>query len=188
MGRWMPESQEYYEQFFGEHKWSPAAKYHQDPYYNYLGWIYPDKDCPAKLYVVSSKYTGENSGFDCSVDDGFSLYFPSEEIIEKLKLTWSGQDAEFIDDQGMLAAFDPTVRSQGPDSLLVRKDLIETLNEREGITLCWTIIGEQRAFDSAMSSRFNHRNNIHGAYVFKDGNIDGFTKTSVELIDDKEIE
>ncbi|TDA64110.1 ATP-binding protein [Sulfuricurvum sp. IAE1] len=190
MGRWMPEAQEYYEQFFGEHKWSPAAQYHQGPYFNYLGWTYPGKGCPVLLHVVSSKYTGENSSFDCSIDDGFSLYCPSEEIIEKLKLTWNGEDAEFLDHQGMLATFDPTVRSKGPDSLLVRKDLIETLNEREGITLCWSIIGEKRAFDTEISSRlrFNHTNYIHGAYVFKDGNIEGFTQTSVELIDDKEIE
>ena len=126
-----------------------------------------------------------SSGFDCSIDEGFSVYCPNEELISLLELNWNGRDAEFIDQEGNLSVFDPTVRLNGPSSLLVRKDLIEKLNQNQQMTLCWKLIGEKRVFETKLSSQINYTDCISGAYVLKNGQIEGFYKTNLESFDEE---
>jgi hypothetical protein len=77
-------------------------------------------------------------------------------------------------DHGSLIAFDPSVRSQGPRVLLVRRDAIVDFLELQGLTLFWTLLGEKRSIGGSMSHRdYKGRLEINGAYVLRDNAIRG---------------
>lgn len=47
-GRWMPEEPDIHGMFLGEHAWSRACAYFQDPWFRDEGWTSP-QDCPVKI-------------------------------------------------------------------------------------------------------------------------------------------
>jgi hypothetical protein len=170
----MPSPPEVYQMFMGEHCWSPAANYFEQPYYGDDGWTQPDHGCPAKIRVMSMGYSSAISGFDCSVDDSFQLRLPSSDVMSGLGLRWSGHDADFMDADGRLAAFDPTAHSDGPSALLIREDLLTEFLARDGFTVIWIITGEKRIFGPGFNSAHHESLQLSGAYMLQDGVLDGF--------------
>jgi hypothetical protein len=67
----------------------------------------------------------EASGFDCSIDESYTLRLPTSELVAGLRLGWSGNGADYLDAAGQLAAFDPTTHTNGPNALLLREDLLK---------------------------------------------------------------
>ena len=84
-GSWMPEQLDASQAFLGEHHWSPAARYFQRPYYGDNGWVKPKEECPAQVRVATMEYRKESTGFDCSVDENFSVHLPGPELMDGLK-------------------------------------------------------------------------------------------------------
>ncbi len=148
LGGWMPDIGSTRGMFLGEHPASSAAVYFQNPYYSNDGWIRPRKDCPVSVLSPAAWYASEISSFDCSVKDNFSLHIPSKQVMEAMKLKWSGRNAEFLNDVGHLSAFDPAAQSNGPNAFLMnRRELTDHLAERQ-LGICWVIIGEKQVLQS----------------------------------------
>jgi hypothetical protein len=182
-GRWMPESPEYYEMFLGEYGWSPAAQYFQQQYcrdHGDDGLVQPNHDCPVKLKLITLKYLSESGGFDCSVDETFSLRLPIFNIVKLVGLKWSGDAADYFDQEGNLAVFDPTAHENGPTALLFREDLFREFLAREKLTVCWSVIGEKRVIGAGFSPRDQEALHISGAYVLDENGPVGFLKYKPE--------
>lgn len=139
-GRWMPESHILHDVFLGEHGWAEA--------FNHLKgepeWRRPERhNCPVEVLPYAVEYGAGDSGFDCSIDQGYTLQIPHPEFVRKLGLKWSDEAADYVDSEGNRAAFDPTAHEGGPRALLVREDLLERYLSEEGLTLIWAVIGEK---------------------------------------------
>ena len=156
-GRWMPEPLGVYSStiFLGEYAWSPAFKYFIDSLdsdYDGEGWSEARGKCPVPLVPASFRYSAEGGDFDCSIDDGYSLALPPENFVKALGLKWTGNGADFIDEQGRIVTFDPTAYEDGADVLLIREDALKRFLKEDDIALCWTIVGEK------MVAGLNHAN------------------------------
>lgn len=183
MGRWMPDPPHATRMFLGEHGWAPASRYFQNAYYGDDGWTQPGQGCPVRLRQVAVEYLKESSGFDCSVDDGYTLRLPAEELMTKLGLHWAGRGADFTTSSGQLVAQDPTAYAPGPSSLLLRVDAMQDLQRGEKLTLCWAVLGEKR-FLSAWHNNSHHPElRLSGAYVLDGTKLRGFVKRMLDEYD-----
>jgi hypothetical protein len=180
-GRWMPSPRASHELFLGEYVWSPAARFFECPYYGYDGWTQPGNDCPAKLCVASSEYFAESRGFDCSVDDGYTLHLPSSELIRLLGLRWNGSGADYVDAEDRLSACDPSAHSMGPGVLLVRQDSLVRALQQEGLTICWAVTGQKQVL-LPMRDEVGRVPTLRmsGAYVLKENGLSGFLNCMFE--------
>ena len=179
-GCWMPEPPVVYRMFLGEHVWSSASRYFQKPYFGDDGWAQPDRNCcPLKLQMVAFEYLKEASGFDCSVDESYTLRLPASYLVNGLGLQWSGAGADYLDAEGQLAAFDPTAHDNGPTALLLREDLLKEFLTREGLMLCWTVLGEKRVIGAGHTPGYNFSLRITRAFVLSDNGPVGFLSDKV---------
>jgi hypothetical protein len=182
-GRWMPDPPQVYRMFLGEHGWAPASRYFQDEYYGDGGWTQPGHECPVTLRQVAVEYLKESSGFDCSVDDGYTLRLPAEELMTKLGLHWTGRGAEFTTSSGQLVAQDPTASAPGPSTLFLRADALQDLQQREQLTLCWAVLGEKRVLSAGGNGPHHPALRLSGAYVLDGGKLKGFVKRMLDEYD-----
>jgi hypothetical protein len=144
MGRWMPESHESFQMFLGEFFWSPAFRYHNIPYFSRSSWTSGRQNrIPREVLVTTDQYMQESSGFDCSIDESFSIYLPSQFLVDQMKLKWNGVEGYFFNQAGHLIAFDPSIREAGPIACLINREaLIKFLNQN-GYDILWTFLGEK---------------------------------------------
>ena len=173
--------------FLGEHPASSAAGYFQNPYYSNGGWVQPGRDCPVSVLSPAVWYSSEISSFDCSQTESFSLHLPSKEVVEAMKLKWSGRDAEFLNAAGNLSAFDPAARSKGPNAFLMNwLELADRLADLK-LGICWVITGEKQVLHSDLDqTRSPGRLRISGACALsttKEG-LEGFLQCKVEQWDE----
>jgi len=146
MGRWMPESHEFYHVYLGEYPWAPAFFHHYIPYYHHDGWTNRtrDKKIPAKILVTDDKYLSSGSSIDCSTNKGISVKLPAKFIVDEMNLVQSYIDGRFFDKKGDLVAFDPSVFDDSmPRHVFVRKDKLSDFLKRKGYVLFWTLLGEK---------------------------------------------
>ena len=173
-GRWMPDAPEVYRMFLGEYGWSPAFKYFSQPYYGDDSWTQPGHDCPVKIRVAGFKYMQESNGFDCSVEAGFTLRLPAIDLVNGLGLRWSGQAADYIDSKGRLVAFDPTAHEAGPTALLIREDILRDYLNRNGLSICWVVLGEKRVIEPGYEPANLKNLRISGAFSLGQKGPSGF--------------
>jgi hypothetical protein len=179
-GRWMPKAPEVYGMFLGEHGWAPASQYFQNEYFGDSEWTQPGQKCPVKVRSVAFEYKREGRGFDCAIDEGYTLSLPSVELLRRMDLRWSGRDAEFITRSGALAAFDPTARGEGPTALLLNEQIVREYLQKEKLTLAWAVLGEKRVLSPGYESGLHATLRMTGAYVFGSGELVGFLKCLVD--------
>ncbi len=168
-GLWMPEASVVYRMYLGEHGWAPASQYFND-----AGWTRPGNDCPVDVKVITLKYLQEIGGFDCSLDDSFTLRLPASELVRSLEMRWNGNGADYLDTDDKLAVFDPTAHEKGPVALLLREDFLKEFLAREGLTLCWTIFGWKQAVGAGHPPKYQNSLRMSGAYMLRDNDLKGF--------------
>lgn len=173
-GRRMPEPPVVYPMFLGENGWSPASRYFQTLYFGDDSWKQSDIGCPFELRTVAVKHLSEDSGFDCSIDESYTLHLPASYLVTGLGLRWNGDCADYIDGEGKLAAFDPTAHGEGPTALLLREDLLNEFLAREGLMLCWTVLGEKCVIGAGYSPEYRVSLRMTGAYVLGGKGPNGF--------------
>lgn len=174
--RMLPEPPTIYGMFLGEHGWALAARFFQQPGYGDDGWIQP-QGCPVRLRMIAVDYLREARGFDCSVDDSYTLRLPNSELMSGLKLEWTGCGPEFRDNAGRIAVQDPTAFAEGPTALLFRQDLLEDFLTRERLNICWIVRGEKRVLSPGFGNGPYHPElRFSGAYTTAAGRPVGFVK------------
>ena len=146
--RRMPKSPKIYpsEMYLGEYGWSPAFekfKKSQDSSQNARIWVNAESDDSFAAQPAAIGYIAESNTFDGSIENSYSLRLPNEDYIAGNALKWAGKGADFVNSQGDLVAFDPSVDEDGPGALLLRKDLLLDYLAQEGLALCWEVIVER---------------------------------------------
>jgi hypothetical protein len=180
-GEWMPGPPGLERQFIGEYQWSPASRYFQKSYFGDDGWIEPDQDCSVKVRTVAAEYFRETGGFDCSIDETYTLRVPISELIVGLGIQWTGVGADFVDSAGRLIAQDPTVNAEGPSALLLREDALREFLARNELTICWAITGEKRVISYTHGrGKIYPSTRISGAYMLGEGKPIGFVKYMID--------
>jgi hypothetical protein len=175
-GRWMPDPPEIYQMFLGEHSWSAASRYFQK---SYDGWIQPDHGCPLKLKTAVIEYRREGSTFDCSVDEGYTLRLPGPDLMNGLSLQWRAPGATYVNSRGECVAFDPTAQDDGPTALLIDEQTLYDFLNREGLAVCWAVLGEKRVMGPGLTSHEYASVEISGAYLLTKNGPKGFLNCSI---------
>ena len=160
--------------FIGEHGWSPAFS---ETLATSFEPTTPTSSggaaCPTGVRVAAVEYQARATEFDCSVRDNYSLSALAPALIQTLGLRWSGQGADFVDQSGNLAAFDPAAHEYGPPGLLLREDLLGEYLERTGLALVWTVNGEKLAAPPGPDWRWDGFLRFSGGYQYTREHFEG---------------
>lgn len=145
---WMPEAKEHYQMFNREFYWSDTYTFFQNPYYGYEEWseihTYGLKaGYTHKIGLTTSEYYWE-SEFDYSKEDSLRMNKPSNILFEGLKMRYSEKEGHFIDKDGEVICFDPSIYYESNSYLMVRKDKLLQFLSENNLTLCWTLLGEKQ--------------------------------------------
>ena len=167
MDRWMPESHEQTSIFLGEFFWTSAFKYHQS-------WTRGDsRSLPCKVLVTADEYLQER-GYDCSIEDTISMYLPAKWIVDKMNLSWCGEEGCYSNRVGHLVAQDPSARTAGRGALLMNKCLMSEFLECEGYRIVWTLLGQKSIRSNwKKGDYFPGRLELSGYMRMRDGQLSG---------------
>ena len=160
--------------FLGEFMWSPAFQSLIQSYKEISGWTALEAGCPVAAQTATLDHRTESSSFDCSVDEGFTLQLPRQQLVAGLGLEWSGNGADYVECNGKLAAFDPTAHEAGPSALLIREDLMKKYLSDQGLALCWIVQGEKLVLPGRLTRNEFYKAQIAGVYVYADQRPEGF--------------
>ncbi len=167
MDRWMPESHEQTSIFLGEFFWTSAFKYHQS-------WTRGDsRSLPCEVLVTADEYLQER-GYDCSIEDAIYMYLPAKWIVDKMNLSWYGEEGCYSNRVGHLVAQDPSARTAGRGALLMNKCLMSEFLECEGYRIVWTLLGQKSIRGNwKKGDYFPGRLELSGYMRMRDGQLSG---------------
>jgi len=166
MGRWMPESNSFYETFLGEY---PNSIAFEDLKGDYNIWTKSGRgngDLSIPVVVTDDSYLNEFT-LDCSHNGSVSVKLPCKWLMNKIGMKHKYLDGRFYDKKGSLIALTTSIFEENfPLSLLIdKKELIDFLN-KSGYTIFWTLLGEKQLIGGSLSGKdFVGRLEISGAYT-----------------------
>jgi hypothetical protein len=193
-GRWMPEPHESGSLYLGEYGWSPAFRHSFSDCLDGGDWVRPiwtpphgqdGVECPGVVRPASFTFLSGSNGFDCFTKESYALRLPHLGFIKYAGLQWSGDAADYYDNNGELAAFDPTAYEDGPSGLLLRRDLLDRYLAENGLALCWVILGEKMILGGSMTEGYQGRLKISGAYRYTTDSPVGFLNYDVDIPGDE---
>ena len=80
--------------------------------------------------------------YDATKENTISRSVPCAELIEMMNLSQQEEDGFYYDSNGILAAFD-TDLTQGVNSVVVRKDILDVFLDNKGMKLIWLVDAEK---------------------------------------------
>lgn len=172
MGRWMPESHEFYRIFLGEFPWAPAFLYINQPYYNHDGWVRGEGErrIPARVLVSDDIYLSEGSVYDCSIDESIRINLPCKWLVDNMKLLHRDLDGKFFDQKGDLVIYDPSINSSAPSVLLADKHKLTSFLNSNGYSIFWTVLGEKNIIGDYSRESWKGRLELGGVYKLNKAN------------------
>ena len=189
-GRWMPEPPEGHSLFLGEYGWSPVFKHQYADCACGKDWIKPQEldgeECPVEIQPASFNYFFKSGGSESSIEESYTLRLPHQDFINHLGLRWSGEGADYLDEAGNLATFDPTAHENGPTALLLREDLLRQYLTDRGLALCWVAIGEKGMLGGDASTKYRGHAKISGVYSYNGQALDGSMSLDADVPDCKD--
>lgn len=133
-----------------------------------------EKIIPMKHLIPIAKYEWESDNQDHSITDSISFYLPSKTLISGLDLSAASGEkvGQWVDRNGHLAFFDPSISEQGPSYALIRTDLLLSWLEQQGLQLVW-LIGGEKYISVNKSTKFYGRLVFSGAYFMAADGLKG---------------
>jgi hypothetical protein len=171
-GNWMPHSHEQMWIFLGEYCWSPAFEYHNTPYFHSDGWTQGSDDrIPRKVLISTYQYWKE-TGYDCSIDESYSIYLPCQWLVDEMDLRWNGVEGHFYNEHGELIVFDPSINDSGANACLINRDTLLSFLDKNNYDILWTVEIAKHILDEFS---YPYRT-FSGAFRIKNGEIEGQIK------------
>lgn len=178
MGRWMPEPVERHNDIFNlEYYWSPLLEVYENEYYGNSGWqnIYErragsNEDSLGEVYVCSESHISEGIK---NRDLGYNISAPAKLLFEALDLKNDKFSGSWVNENDELVMFDASFYgNKSGNNLIVKKDVLEDLQNDTGCKVIWTILSEKIAMYGGTKST-EKRLNISGVYYLEDGELVG---------------
>ncbi|WP_461246560.1 hypothetical protein [Treponema sp. R6D11] len=182
-GRWMPENSDKYVLFLREHYWSPAYKYcMEEDYQGNLVNIWEKlidketKEIIGSVIIPTEEYTWEKD-VDFSIDETFNLIIPSKYLFDNLKMKYSDNEGEYLDQNNNLICYNPSVENNTKQYLLIKKEPFQKFLDENDLEIFWTFLGEKQILGGDLRG-FHGRLDFNGVYHLKnDGTIIGSMNT-----------
>lgn len=173
----LPSADEYYNVYFQERFWSPRLDWPLDE--DWIEHLYGGADdLPFPVLQTTCQFTCENQGYDCSVEKGFTISTPSRCLAKRMGLRISGRRGDFVNHEGQIVAFDPSVRERGHSTLLIHREALRKFMDREKLALIWTLLGEKNIYPPGMDrNTWLGRLTILGVYWWDGSVLDGSFRT-----------
>jgi hypothetical protein len=171
----LPQPGHRYRQHLHEHYWSAHFDGALDD--EWISELRHPTDLPHPIVETAGEYICEYNTYDCSLDSTVTISLPSRWLAEKMDLKMIGRRGDFTDPAGQLIAFDPSTRERGHGALLVRKDALRDLLEREDLALFWTLLAEKNVYPPERMQRWLGRLTILGIYSWDGDVLDGSFRT-----------
>ncbi len=170
----MPESSTYAEVFLGEFFWCPAIHDINCYYYGHEGWTSKDGTIPVEILLATETYGRGSNGYDCSTDENILIELPCKLLVDGMNLNWRGIEGEWYDASEQMVACDPSVKKQGPRTLVFRRDSLLAFLRESGLTLFWTLTGEKQILGGSISQEeYPGTLEINGTYFLKGNKVLG---------------
>ena len=170
-----PEFDYTYVTFLGELYWEKSVQRtvnRGEPFWTKQG---DSRDeLPAKVYVPMYRYMHESNSYDRSTDEGFHILLPNKLLVEKMGLI-NKIDGTFVNSNGELVAYDPSVLEDGPSVLLIKKDNFVRFLQDCGYEIIWQIIGQKMILEYRHPNPENWKGclDIHGIYRLVNNKVKG---------------
>lgn len=127
MGGWFPEGHDRYQVFSREYYWSQAYQFFDNPYYGGNDWekVYDQLSLDNVIAHVlpTSEWHRWESGADYKNQPSYLA--PREYMYSAMKLQYSKNIGEWLNENGQVVCFDPSVRQGCPSSLIAKKDFFK---------------------------------------------------------------
>lgn len=171
----LPENSDQYQIFSREYYWSPAYRFFDNPYYGRSLWedIYEDNDSGAVLGEVM--VTTERHNWESAInrEEQSSYLAPRELMYNKMQLKYSNNIGKWLNSDGEVVCFDPSVNSGGDNSLLVRKDVLLRFLAENNLKMFWTCLGEKQIRgDSCHETKYSKWIDISSILILTSNGID----------------
>lgn len=177
IGGWFPEGRDsQYQVFCREYYWSPAYNYFNKAYYSGEQWEEVSEQYPSNKVICEVSPTSEGHIWESGANssDAPNYLAPRQHMFEGMKLEYPDNTGEWVDENGDLACFDPSVTSDESSCLLVRKDIFQKYLNDSKLKIVWTILGEKQISGSMYDRREYPRGiEFSGVYVLDNNNIEG---------------
>jgi hypothetical protein len=171
----LPQPGHRYRQHLSEHYWN--AHFDTPLEAEWLTEVWRPPFLPHPLVETTGEYMYESNVYDCSLDSTVLISLPSRWLAEKMSLKICGRRGDFVGVSGEVTAFDPSTRERGHGALVVRKDSLRELLNREGLAVFWTLLAEKNIYPPDHTNRWLGRLTILGIYSWDGDALDGSFRT-----------
>ena len=135
--------------YLGEYPWEPSLAA-QDDWAPAGGW----SRLGAPTRPTTAGYLCEKGNYDYSIDETIRIELPAPWLSEAMGLRLrDGRQPTFVDRDGQIRFFDPSVSEPGYQAGLVDRDFFLAMLEREGLAPIWIIAGEKGVFGGGQPNR-----------------------------------
>ena len=132
----------------------------------------PEEKFIAEVMVTTESHIWESGSGD---EEKPSYLAPRELMYEKMQLQYSQNMGEWLNLQGEVVCFDPSVNTNAPSCLLVRKDALLKFLADNNLKIFWTCLGEKqiRGIDDYNKFNISEWLELSGVFTFLSNNIEG---------------
>ena len=102
-----------------------------------------------KILLATTELRWEEE-YDASKEEAISINYPCCKLIETMGLRQMDSDGFFYDAEGILAAFDTNI-TQNINSVVVRKDILDSFLSQTRLKLVWLVDAEKEIHERDFS-------------------------------------
>ncbi|MDO9399238.1 MAG: hypothetical protein Q7T79_00915 [bacterium] len=185
MGRWFPENSDQYHVFSREYYWSPAYRFFDNPYYGRSQWEDVHEKGNYEQTIGEVMVTTERHNWEPGADhrEQPSYFAPREYMYEKMLLQYSKNIGEWLNTEGEVVCFDPSVNQEESSCLLIRKDALLRFLDENNLKIFWTCLGEKQILgDSYDRIKYTQWLELSGVFTLNASGVDGVIKPLIKSV------